>query len=171
MLTGIDLQIGKRAQMLDPWRNDTVEVATLGVPPHITLLYPWRSAPLEERDLQLLEETLTGFEPFELCFDRLATLEVGVIYLGLKGERAPRAMMKAIFTAFPDTPPYGGVFANPASHLTVAKCAPKNPVTLHNEFAEELGLPPKRRVDEVVVMEEREEKRWFNRYTVRLQSL
>lgn len=127
--------------------------------------------PLEERGLQLLEGALTGFEPFELCFDRLGTFEVGVIYLGLKDERMPRAMMKAIFTAFPDTPPYGGVFANPAPHLTVAKCAPKNLITLHNEFAEELGLPIKCRVDEVVVMEEREDKRWFNRYTIRLQSL
>ncbi len=47
MLTSIDLQFGELAQMLDPWRSDTVAVATLGVPPHITLLYPWRSAHLK----------------------------------------------------------------------------------------------------------------------------
>lgn len=166
--SSIDIQFDELTALLDRWRKDTVEVASLGVPPHITLLYPWRNAPLKNSDLQQLEEILVAFEPFDLCFDRVGTFEGGVVYLALKDERAPREMMKAIFAAFPNTPPYSGTLTDPSPHLTVAKCSPESLSNLSDEIAEALSLPMTFHVSEIVIMEEREDGRWFNRHVAGL---
>lgn len=76
--------------------------------------------------------------------------------------------MKAIFTAFPDTPPYSGAFADPSPHLTVANCVPENLTDLVGKIAGTLSLPMTFHVDEIAVMEEREDSRWFNRHAVGL---
>lgn len=168
-LSSIDIQFGELTELLSRWRRGTVKVSALGVPPHITLLYPWRNAPLKESDLQQLEKVGAGFEPFDLCFDRVGTFESGVVYLALKDEHVLREIMKAIFTAFPDTLPYGGAFTNPSSHLTVAKCLPEDLSGLGDEIAKALSLPMTFHVAEIFVMEEREDGQWFNRHTVGLQ--
>ena len=165
--SSIDIQLGELTELLGRWREGTVEVSALGVPPHITLLYPWRNAPLANSDLQQLEKVLATFEPFGL-FDRVGTFGGGVVHLALKNERVPREMIKALFTAFPDTPPYSGAFSDPSPHLTVAKCSPENLSSLGDEIAEALSLPVTFQVDKIVVMEEREDGRWFNRHVVGL---
>ena len=167
-LSSIDIQFGELTELLSRWRESTVEVSALGVPPHITLLFPWRNAPLEDGDLQQLEKVLADFEPSDLCFDRVGTFEGGVVYLALKDESMPREMMKAVFAAFPDTPPYSGAFTGPSPHLTVARCLPESSSNLGDEIAEALSLPMTFHVNKIVVMEEREDGRWFNRHVVKL---
>ena len=166
--SSIDLQFGELTERLDRWRKDTVAVAALGVPPHITLLYPWRKAPFKKGDLRQLEEVLKGFGPFELCFDRLGTFETGVVYLALEDERRPRELMKALQKAFPDTPPYGGAFADPPPHLTVAKSLTSDLDRMKDEIAAALDLPLNLYAGEVVAMEEGEDGQWFDRHTVGL---
>lgn len=167
--SSIDLQFDELAEPLNKWRENTVEVATLGVPPHITLLYPWRDVPLKDSDIMQLEKTLENFEPFNLCFDKVCTFEIGVVYLALADEHVPRTIMKAIFRAFPDTPPYKGAFADPSPHLTVAKCSSENVSSLRDEIAGVLDLPIELNVSKIFVMEEREDGQWFNRHAIMLQ--
>ena len=47
------------APVLDRWRVATVDAARRGVPPHITLLYPWRPAPLRPSDVVEVAAALT----------------------------------------------------------------------------------------------------------------
>jgi hypothetical protein len=39
--TAIGISLPELAELLDLWRMATVPVASNGIPPHITLLYPW----------------------------------------------------------------------------------------------------------------------------------
>ena len=167
--SSIDLHFNELTDVLEPWRM-SVEVASLGVPPHITLLYPWRKSPLKVSDLNELEHILKNVEPFELCFDSVATFDSGIVYLALREEAEVRKLMQKIFASFPDTPPYGGAFANPQPHLTIAKCQPAQLCSLKTEIAWALELPIVCQVANVVVMEEQSDKTWVNRHVIELNS-
>ena len=167
--SSIDLHFNELTDVLEPWRM-SVEVASLGVPPHITLLYPWRKSPLKVSDLNELEHILNNVEPFELCFERVATFDSGVVYLSLREESKVRKLMQKLFKRFPDTPPYGGAFTDPRPHLTVAKCPPEQLPKLQTEIAEALELPIVCQVANVVAMEEQSDKTWTNRRIIELNS-
>ena len=168
--SSIDLQFDELAGPLHEWYGRSVEAAALGMPPHVTLLYPWKNPTLEDVDLQRLEAALAPFEPFEVRFNRLETFSAGVVYLAFEDETVPRAMMKAIFTAFPDTPPYAGAFPDPSPHLTVAKCPPEQLDRWKDEIGSALDLPLSFSVQEVAVFEQGDNRRWSKRHTVRLRQ-
>jgi hypothetical protein len=167
--SSIDIHFDSLTDLIDKWRSSSVEVTNLGVPPHITLLYPWRDAPLLDDDLEQLRTVLSKHQAFSLCFDRLETFEVGAVYLALQDGRSCKAIMVDLMKAFPDTPPYGGDFLDAVPHLTIAKCDPENVQVLKAEIARELRLPLEFSVNEIAVMEENAEGHWFTRYVIPLQ--
>jgi 2'-5' RNA ligase len=168
--SSIDIHFDSLTKLIDRWRSKTVTVANLGVPPHITLLYPWRDAPLSDNDLEQLRKVLLNHQAFSLCFDRLETFEVGAVYLALKDGRGCKAIMVDLMKAFPDTPPYGGDFLDAVPHLTIAKCDPKNLEEIKAEIARALTLPLEFSVNEIAVMEEDAGGGWFTRCVIPLQS-
>jgi hypothetical protein len=168
--SSIDIHFDSLTDLINKWRSSSVEVANLGVPPHITLLYPWRDAPLSDDDLEQLRTVLSKHQAFSLCFDRLETFEVGAIYLALQDGSSARAIMVDLMKAFPDTPPYGGAFLDPVPHLTIAKCDPENVQVLKAEIARALRLPLEFSVGEIAVMEEAAGGNWFTRCVISLRS-
>ncbi|MHC4816813.1 MAG: hypothetical protein ACYTF8_01960 [Planctomycetota bacterium] len=56
MESSVDIHLAELADLVSPWREATVEVAARGVPPHITLLYPWKPPPIETSDIRAFEE-------------------------------------------------------------------------------------------------------------------
>jgi hypothetical protein len=74
--------------------------AALGVPAHVTVLYPFRS-PLDAATAEQAAQLCRGFAPFEARFSSVG--------------RFPAA------ERFPDLPPYGGTIPDPIPHLTVAE--------------------------------------------------
>jgi 2'-5' RNA ligase len=117
--SAIDIHLESLDDLLKPWRQITVEVANKGVPPHLTLLYPWRVAPLSAGDILALQAALQPLEPFEIRFTKLSHFARRVLYLALgeASERAVKNLMQTLFQAFPETPPYGGQFPDPTPHL------------------------------------------------------
>jgi 2'-5' RNA ligase len=167
--SSIDIHFDSLGNLIDRWRISSVEVANLGVPPHITLLYPWRDVPLLNDDLEQLKTVLSKHQAFSLCFDRLETFEIGAVYLALQDGSSARAIMSDLMKAFPDTPPYGGDFLDAVPHLTIARCDPENVHVLKAEIARELTLPLEFLVNEIAVMEEEAEGHWFTRHIIALQ--
>jgi 2'-5' RNA ligase len=120
--SAIDVYLPEVAGLLDRWRLPTVSVAALGVPPHITVLYPWRPAPLRPSDIAEVAAAAAEIPPFTITLSRLARFP-GVLYLRPEPDVTLRALIRRLAAAFPDTPPYGGQFPDPTPHLTVAKAS------------------------------------------------
>ncbi len=120
--SAIDIHLESFDDLLEPWRRATIEVANKGVPPHITLLYPW-CVPISNNDIEVVHSVISQLESFEICFTHLSHFAKRVIYLALDetSEKAVKHLMQTLFRAFPETPPYGGQFPDPLPHLTVAK--------------------------------------------------
>ena len=61
--SAIDISVPELAELVDHWRMATVPVASQGVPPHITLRYPWRPAPLQPADLHKVAAAVMDIPP------------------------------------------------------------------------------------------------------------
>jgi 2'-5' RNA ligase superfamily len=121
--SAIGINVPKLAELIDQWRLPTVAVASLGVPPHITLLYPWRPAPLQSADAAQVAAAACGITPFTLIFRRVERFP-GALYLAPEPDDVVRTLIRQLVRAFPETPPYGGQFgSDPIPHLTVAEAA------------------------------------------------
>ena len=161
--TSIDLHVPELTGLLAPWRDATVDVASKGVPPHVTLLYPWLPAPIVEADLDLLRSALAQCPPITLRFHELRRFEPGVLYLALQDEGTVRRLMQRIQTAFPALSPYGGSVADPTPHLTVAKASDARQLAeLHAQADRVLSpcLPLEYARHQIVVMQEDERGHW-----------
>jgi 2'-5' RNA ligase len=171
--SSVDLHFASLNDLLAPWRTPTVEVASLGVPPHITLLWPWVSAPVQDHELERLRKVVTLSTTFDVTFDRVGTFPNGTIFLGLEDARPTVTLMRAVQDEFPDCLPYDGEFADvePVPHVTI--CKPWNsdsPRDFAGEIRAELAghLPICLRVREAVVMEECSDGHWHSVASVSL---
>ena len=168
--SAIDVWLPELAALLDRWRAPTVEVAAHGVPPHITLLYPWRPAPVRATDIAEATAALAGTPPFTVTLRQLGRFP-GVLYLRPEPDDVLRGITRRLVAAFPDTPPYGGRFPDPAPHLTVAKGATEAELDrLEAVIGEHIGphLPLRIAVRELAIDEEGPDGVWYVRETLPL---
>jgi 2'-5' RNA ligase len=116
------------------------QMAEIGVSPHITLLYPWRPAPVDDASINALRGVVRRFEPFSLTLSQVATFPKGVVYVVVEPVPLLGSLMAALAGAFPDTEPYRGEFADtgPVAHLTLATCEPDDLDTVRSEYAHAL---------------------------------
>jgi hypothetical protein len=139
-------------------------LAPFGVPPHVTLLYPWRSSPIDDTSVNEVERALRQFEPFTLSLTGVAVFPRGVVYAVVQPDSLLREMARALAAAFPDTPPYSGEYlpGEPTPHLTLAKCLPDDldrvaaEIEQHVEGIFPLALP----IEAVSIEEELELGNW-----------
>ena len=160
--TSIDILVTELDDILSPWRHATASVASKSVPPHISLLYPWRSAPIDDADINALRAVVQDHRSLRLRFAGIGNFPNGTIYLGIEKAPGLTLLIRKIFKAFPDTPPYGGEFPDPMPHLTVANSSDENLDELIQEISAALAskLPIEIAVQEIVVMEEDETGNW-----------
>ncbi|MGZ6544566.1 MAG: 2'-5' RNA ligase family protein [Actinomycetota bacterium] len=125
------------------------------MPPHITLLYPWRSSPVSGDDLAAAAAAFGDVAAFDLRFGHLARFP-DVVYLVPEPVEVLRGLMERAAAAFPDTPPYEGIFTDVVPHLTVVKVDPGVPLDdLEREIASVIApeLPFRMRVSEICIDE------------------
>ncbi len=95
--------------------------AAAGMVAHVTLLYPFAPPSLITDDLiDKLRGLIARFDQLELEFEEICTFP-DTLYLAPEPRTRLVAIMQALFDAFPDYPPYGGIFPEVIPHLTVAQ--------------------------------------------------
>ena len=145
--------------------------AALGVPAHMTLLYPWVPAPVQPADLERLGAVVARFAPYDLAFRALGTFE-RTLYLSPDDRGETARLAHAIFEAFPDHPPYGGAVSAFVPHLTVADGVSDLEAVRH-EYEPTLAdvLPTKVAVRAVTVLESDANGMWHEAHTLPLEAL
>jgi 2'-5' RNA ligase len=98
--------------------------AAVGVPAHVTLLYPFMPPAALKDDVRRVIERIIAREPsFSVNFRSVARWP-SVVYLPPEPVEPFRRLTAALAAEFPDYPPYGGVHADVVPHLTVAEGQP-----------------------------------------------
>jgi 2'-5' RNA ligase len=139
------------------WRLRHTHDAPAGMPPHVTLLFPF--VPAERVDE--VEEPLAGLvavaPAFDLAFRRTARFPE-VLYLDPEPAEPFLTLTAAIAAEWPEHAPYEGAFDTVIPHLTVAES--RDPAVLDRIAAEvEPHLPVQTRVREASLFVE-DDGRW-----------
>jgi 2'-5' RNA ligase len=148
--------------LVSEWRL-RYDNASLGIPAHVTLLFPF--VPARELDEALLGELRDFFSPrpsFGFTLRGTKRFEdQGILWLAPEPDDPFRELTLAIFERWPGYPPYEGMHDTVIPHLTVGRGEPK----LLDEMAEAItpGLPIEAEVRDVVLLEEDEREHWHPR--------
>jgi len=115
------IEVAEADALVRTYRAQYDPSAAAGMPPHITLLYPFVApTQIDEVVLRRLRDICSQHEPLALQLTKTCRFP-DVLYLAPQPETPLKGLMSDIFAAFPDSPPYGGAFAEVIPHLTVAQ--------------------------------------------------
>jgi len=158
------IEVPAAAPLVDGWRQQYTYDAPVGVPAHVTLLYPW--VPGERLDANV-EERLAAVvgaaEAFDFILRRTARFDEPLLYLPPEPPEPFARLSQAIAAEWPEHPPYEGIHETVIPHLTVAHADHD----VLDEIAETLEpkLPIEARADEASLLEEGEDGFWQRRRT------
>jgi len=94
--------------------------APLGVPAHVTVLYPFMPPELIDAPVvSELAKLFSGVDGFHLALTTVGWFETEVVYLVPEPQAAFKALTAMVFERWPDYPPYEGLHHDPTPHLTV----------------------------------------------------
>ncbi|MGB8649850.1 MAG: 2'-5' RNA ligase family protein [Mycobacteriales bacterium] len=117
MKSAIILALPEAEALVGALRQEGDPSAALGIPAHVTLLYPFVPDP----DVGVVAELEFFFERvdgFALTFSKVGEFPE-VVYLDPDEAHECAALTKALALRWPDCPPYGGEFDEVVPHLTV----------------------------------------------------
>lgn len=141
------------------WRLRHTYDAPLGMPAHVTLLFPYVPAEHVADAEERLAALLAAADAFDVEFRRTARFP-GVLYLAPEPTEPFLALSRAIWAEWPEHPPYEGVHDTVVPHLTVAES--DDPALLDSIAADvEPQLPFAAEVRDAAVFVEDEGGRWY----------
>ncbi|HET7129773.1 MAG TPA: 2'-5' RNA ligase family protein [Gaiellaceae bacterium] len=122
--------------------------AALGVPAHVTILYPFADG--AHVDEAAIVELVASFHEFEFELDSVERFDDGLVWLHPEPSAPFLALIDAVWQRFPDHPPYEGAHDVVTPHLTVSE----TPVEV------DVPLPIKAVARAVTLIEEAADGRW-----------
>ena len=141
-------------------------VAGVGVPAHVTILYPFVDPDqLGAGVRRQLAAIAARHAPFRVRFERVG-LWPGVVYLAPEPARPFSRLTEDLVAVFPQHPPYGGAFQEVVPHLTITESAeaPLDEIAA----AAARSLPFERPVTRLEVLVEGPDTRWHSRWRIPL---
>ena len=151
---------------LERLRRRWDRAAGLGVPSHVTLLFPFLdAAALDRATRRVVAEVAAEQAPFTVRFERIGRFP-SVLYLAPEPPDPFRRLTSDLAARFPDHPPYGGAFDVVIPHLTIAENAeaPFDAIAAEVEPA----LPIERSVAALEVLIQTLDGRWHGHWRIPL---
>jgi 2'-5' RNA ligase len=148
---------------LELFRAAHVPNAALGVPAHVTLIYPFIPADgLDASVRASIAECLRSHASFEFSASHLRSWP-GVLYLSVDPAAPFEALVASLGDSFPDYPPYAGEFPY-VPHVTIGEGAAGDPAGI---------MPPvadvRLRADRVLLISEGADGLWRTRWQFALR--
>jgi len=159
VLTGLVLAVPALEQFVARHRHPSDRSGALGVPAHVTALFPWVRQPLTNDVLDRCAAVVRGFGAVSMRFQQVATFPVGVIYLLPEPDGPLRELTRVLVDAYPDCPPYDGEHPDPQPHLTVSTAPPEDLAGLAARTAADLTAT-RCTVDVLTALEQQPDGRW-----------
>src|SRR5664280_2040448 len=122
--SGLIVEIPEAEPAVAEPRHRLDRVAALGVPAHVTALFPFvRPDTIQPATLRRVCETAAAVAPFDYRFARTAWFAKEVLCLVPDRPEPFAELTGRLWATFPDCPPYGGQFDEVVPHLTIGQGA------------------------------------------------
>lgn len=128
--SGLILEVPEAEMAVGRHRDAPDANSRLGVPAHITVLFPFiPPVQIDSSILAELRQLFAGEKPIDFTLTRTAWFDHEVLWLAPEDPRPFVALTELVHSVFPDFPPFAGQFADVVPHLTIAHGC--NPVEMH----------------------------------------
>jgi len=120
--TAVLVPVTAAERVVSPHRSRLDGAAALGVPAHVTVLFPFVPPPLITPGVvDALATAVATVSAFGCEFNGTSWFGEDVLYLAPRPDEPFRALTRAVCAAFPGYLPYGGAFADTIPHLTIGE--------------------------------------------------
>jgi 2'-5' RNA ligase len=161
--SAIIVTIPEAESVVRKWREKYDRVALLGIPAHITLLYPFKSPPeINESIIDKLRLLFKTINSFSFSLTTIGTFP-NVIFLSPYPKNFFIDITKKLASLFPENPPFGGKFPEINPHLTIGQFTDKdNFKEILNNILKEINpkLPINAKAIEAKLMVENSDQTW-----------
>ena len=125
--SGLIVEIRESETAVGRHRDALDSNARLGVPAHITVLFPFMPpVRIDSTILARLRQLFAAEEPFDVKLTHTSWFDHDVLWLAPEDPEPFRTLTEHVYSAFPDFPPFAGQFADVVPHLTIAHgCEPE----------------------------------------------
>jgi 2'-5' RNA ligase len=158
--------------LVGPFRSKYDPSAADGMPAHVTVNYPFLPAGYDESGaIDSLNHLFSRYQSFIFSLQAIGRFP-GVLYLEPIPDQPFKDLISAVAKRFPESAPYGGMFAEVVPHLTVAHVEDSEKI---ERISQQLAiaaigkLPIKSAVDKVWLMDNRH-GRWIRRVSFTLEK-
>lgn len=153
-VSAVLVQVPEAERVVSRHRARLDAAAALGVPAHVTVLYPFvPPSAITPATLELLARAVASVGAFGCQFLATGWFGPDVLWLAPDPGEPFRALTRAVAAAFPGYPPYGGAHADAVPHLTVGERPAGGVADLRAAEAEVLpALPVSAQVSRVWLM-------------------
>ena len=115
------IEVPEADPLVGRFRHEHDPVARLGIPAHITVLYPFiRPDAIGPEICQQLTRLLLGFEPFRFHLTHLNRFSPTTLWLAPSPSEPFSELTVAVLRQFPGLYPYGDPDLKPIPHVTIA---------------------------------------------------
>lgn len=152
--TAVIVPVPEADPVVDEHRQRLDRAAGLGVPAHVTVLSPFLPPETVDKSaVAALATAVASVGAFDCTFATTSWFGLEVLWLAPDPAEPLRQLTSAVWTAFPDFPPYGGAFDGSVPHLTLAERARGEAGDLEAvEAAVRPKLPFSQRIDHVLLI-------------------
>jgi hypothetical protein len=155
--TALIVEVPEAEDAVGALRQEHDSSAPLGVPAHVTILFPFLPPQLIDEDA--LRALFASRPAFSFALDRVESFDDGVVWLHPEPSEPFAELTRLVWETWPDHPPYEGVHETVIPHLTVSE----RPIAI------DVDLPIGAHVSHVTLIEEEEPGgRWATRLRVPL---
>jgi hypothetical protein len=169
--TALLVPIPKVEPFVSSFRNKYDPSAVKGVPAHVTVLYPFKPpSEITPEVVQTLSELFGAEMLFDVTFSRTGRFPE-VLYFSPEPVETFQNLTQKVADQFPDTPPYGGQFAEVIPHLTIAHVSDEKQlqeIEIAFDHIIKDHLPIRAQAKEVLLMDN-ESSTWQVRHRFRLK--
>ena len=117
--TALVIVVAQAEELVADLRLQHDRMAALGVPAHVTVLHPF-TPNVDDQVASTLDSLCAQVEPFDAHFMSTGRFPGGVVWLDPQPKDRFLGLIRLVQQAFPEWPPYGGAYAQPVPHLTIA---------------------------------------------------
>jgi 2'-5' RNA ligase len=151
--TAVIVPVPAAESLVEQHRRDLDPSSQWGVPAHVTVLYPFvEPSAVDDHVCDVLYGAIESVSGFACQFARTRWFGEDVLWLDPSPADLFRRLTAAVWAAFPEYPPFGGVYDDVIPHLTIGNRPSGLAAMQDAERALQPRLPVRAYIDRVLLI-------------------